>query len=302
MKVYTKNPTTLLVLLVLNCNLLFAETFSGFYLPEPAEETTMRYKSINNLIVLPVTINGNLHLNLVLDTGTRNIVLFGKRFQHLFHFIPARNVRFSGMGSGKPVNGKLSISNKVELASVIGENISLVVVPNKNIFSGRLNIDGIIGYDIFQKFEIEINPAQKLITFRTPMFAAVPPGFARIPMRVLDTKPVIDSSISFNGKTSLATNLVIDTGSELSIILKTTDNALLHDGSPEFLGNGMNGEIEGIKTTAHTVRVEGIHFYNQPAGIILSEWHNYGSIGMGILKEYVIILNYTGEYACLKKL
>jgi hypothetical protein len=96
-------------------------------------------------------------------------------------------------------------------------------------------------------------------------------------------------------------NLMIDTGSQLSILLKTTDQALLNSSFSELLGKGMSGNIHGIQTMANSIALTGINFYNQPTGIILSPWHNYGSIGMGILKEYAVIINYAGAYACLKK-
>ena len=163
-------------------------------------------------------------------------------------------------------------------------------------------IDGIIGYDIFQKFEVEINPRERLITFRPPLNNYIPSGFTRIPLRIEQTMPIFDSKISLSENSSIVTNLMIDTGSQLGVLIKTTNNDLLKSEFSVILGVGMSGNIHGIKTMAEHVQLNGISFYNQPAGIILSEWHNYGSIGMDVFKEYVLIINYIGAYACLKKL
>jgi hypothetical protein len=38
-----------------------------------------------------------------------------------------------------------------------------------------------------------------------------------------------------------------------------------------------------------------------PTGIVSSEWHNNASIGMDILKDYIVILNYCEAYACFKR-
>lgn len=292
----------ILVALLLNCSVLFGTSPSGFYLSDPYDEVSLHYTSVNNLIIIPVVINGNITVNLILDTGTRNIVLFGKRFQNMFEFVPKRNVQFLGIGSGKPVYGKLSIGNRVELMSLIGERISIVVVPNKNIFTTNPKIDGVIGYDIFQRFEVEINPQQQNITFRSSTRCFIPQGFVQIPMRIENTKPILDSKILLKDGINLITNLIIDTGSQLSILLKTTNNTLLSSNTSEVLGRGMSGYIEGVNTLSHTVNLAGINFQNQPTGITLSSWHNYGSIGMGTLKEYAMIINYNGAYACLKKL
>ena len=303
MKTLVKNLTHKLVILFLICsNILHATSPSGFYLPEPIEQVTIRYTCVNNLIVLPLVINGNLPVNLILDTGTRSIVLFGKRFEKLLQFVPDHKIQFSGMGTGNPVYGKLSIENQVELTSLIGERIPLVVVSSKNVFIANPKIDGIIGYDIFQRFEVEIDPQQKRITFRSSASRFIPPGFTQIPMRIENTKPIIDSDILLESGFNLNTNLMIDTGSQLSILLKTTNESLLTSQISEVLGLGMSGSIKGIKTISQIVNLAGINFIDQPTGIILSAWHNYGSIGMGVLKEYALIINYSGAYACLKKL
>src|SRR5688572_6594836 len=108
---------------------------SGFFLPDSIREMTLRFKTINNLIILPVIINDSVTVNLVLDTGCRNLVLFGKRFQKLFKIDPNHGVMFSGLGTGDPVKGRLSLNNHVSIASIIGERVPVVVVADRNIFS-----------------------------------------------------------------------------------------------------------------------------------------------------------------------
>jgi hypothetical protein len=301
MKSLTKNTVCpLLFLLIINCALA-TPTNSGFYLPEPIEQVTLRYTCVNNLIVLPVTINGNLKVNLILDTGTRNIVLFGKEFRNQFTFAPYKDIQFSGMGSGKPVYGKLSINNRVELTSLIGEDIPLVVVSSKNIFAGNSKIDGIIGYDIFQKFEVEIQPHEKLITFRSPFTGVIPAGYVSVPLQIEKTKPIIASNINLKDGTNLTTNLMIDTGSQLAVLLKSTDHPYVGNSS-ELIGKGLSGNIEGIKVKAQRVTMSGVDFYDLSVGITRSDWHNGASIGMGALKEYAMIINYLASYVCFKKL
>ena len=52
---------------------------AGFFMPDELNEMTLHYKTYHNLILLPVTINDSVHVNLILDTGCRNLVLFGRR-------------------------------------------------------------------------------------------------------------------------------------------------------------------------------------------------------------------------------
>src|SRR5687767_14368562 len=93
----------------------FASPNFGFCLPDSVNEMTLHYRAVRNLIILPVIINDSIKVNLILDTGCRNLVLFGKRFQKLLELNPGRQVQFSGLGSGKPVSGFLSLSNKTSI-------------------------------------------------------------------------------------------------------------------------------------------------------------------------------------------
>src|SRR6478609_743815 len=157
---------------------------AGFFMPDELNEVTLRYKSYRNLILLPVNINDSIHVNLILDTGCRNLVLFGKRFQNMFAINSDKKIQFSGLGSGKPVCGALSLNNKISIDKLKGLKIPVVVVRERNIFEGSITVDGVIGYDIFIKFEVELHPKEKLITFRPAFSANLPLTYQHISIRI----------------------------------------------------------------------------------------------------------------------
>jgi hypothetical protein len=291
------------ILLILFYHSVHALPVSGFYLPDSVHEMTLRYKTLKNLIVLPVMINDSVRVNLILDTGCRNLVLFGKRFQKMLQLSPGRIVQFSGLGSGKPVNASVSLFNKVSIKQVLGERIPIVVVPNKNVLVGYNGIDGVIGYDIFLKFEIQLNPARQIITFRPAATAVAPSGFTEIPLKIIDSRPVMESNIIVGSEDARDYELMIDTGSAVGLLLKTTTLETFGQEMVEYnIGHGFNGPISGYRTDARRLQVRGLEMQHLPAGIIKSEWHNYASLGMAVLKDYILVLNYCKAYACLKKI
>jgi len=75
-----------------------------------------------------------------------------------------------------------------------------------------------------------------------------------------------------------------------------------YNASLKVIGIGFNGPISGYKTTSDQLHLEGFDFFDLPTGVIESPWHNYASIGMEVLKDYVLVLNYCRAYACLKKI
>jgi hypothetical protein len=280
-----------------------AARISGFYLPDSINEMTIRYKVFKNLIILPVVINDSITVNLILDTGCRNLVLFGKQFQKLLKMSSGRQIQFSGLGSGAPVYGSLSIDNKVSIHQVLGEQIPIVVVPNKNILDGYRDIHGVVGYEIFLKFEIELNPKKQTITFRPGARASAPTGFEKVPLKLIDARPVIDSEIFLTSASSRKCELMIDTGSALGLLLKTTNlDEFSFSEESTTLGYGFNGKISGFKIFSDVLRLATFDMFKLPTGVIESPWHNYASIGMAVLKDYVVVLNYCKSYACFKSI
>src|SRR5690349_16842713 len=100
---------------------------AGFSMPDSIHEVSLKYRGLKNLVILPVVINDTLKVNLILDTGCRNLVLFGERFDKYFDLYQNKKIQFSGLGSGKPIIGNLALNNKVTIDAVIGQKIPVVV-------------------------------------------------------------------------------------------------------------------------------------------------------------------------------
>lgn len=302
MKTHFKVFLFQLLFFVTWCATSTARPKAGFSMPDSLPEVTFRYQRARDLILLPVTINDTIQLNLILDTGCRNLVLFGKRFNKLFDLHPDKKVQFSGLGVGKPVVGRLSLGNKVSIDAVIGENIPVVIVPNQNLFGSYTNADGVIGYDIFIKFEVELNLARQIITFRPATTAELSSDYKKISIRVDDSRPIIRSTVFFRGKEGQSCDLMLDTGSSLGLLLKTSDlEKYPTESRSRVLGRGINGNIEGTHAIAEKLLLEHLEIKTISAGIIYSPWHNYASVGMQVMKDYSIVLNYCKAYAGFKK-
>ena len=290
-------------ILIFFCCTVYANPNAGFFLPDSVQEMKLKFRTIKNLIILPVVINDSIKVNLILDTGCRNLVLFGKRFQKLLKINPGKEVIFSGLGSGNAVSGKLSLGNKVGLETIQGTGLPIVIVNDKNVFGTYNDIHGIIGYDIFLKFEIEINPRVQVITFRPALRATPRHDYAQIPLQIVDSRPLMQSSVAFSSGQNTSCDLMIDTGSSLGLLLKTTDTESFdHDSKEVLVGRGLNGPLYAYQTIVEKLSLPGFSFDDIETDIVKSEWHNYASIGMEILKDYILVLNYCKAYACLKKI
>jgi hypothetical protein len=279
---------------------LHAVPAAGFYLPDSVTETTFEYRSVENLIILPAIINDSIQVNLILDTGCRNIVLFGKRFAKVFSGRGVRNVSVTGHGAGKGIDGFIALENKIDIDIVSGKRIPVVVVPGRSIFAGLIEVDGVVGYEIFSKFEVEINFPTHRITFRSGGASnSNLSTFIKIPLTVQDSKPVISASIGFLKARHEQMNLIIDTGSCLALLVSTT--AKTNKNQPvKIVGRGFNGIIKGTETSDGQLHFNQYSITDINTSVIRSENHHYASIGTGLLKDYILILNYVKGYAALQ--
>jgi hypothetical protein len=293
----SRAPILSLLLVLLVQLYAYASPAVGFFLPDSVQEITFRYRTVNNLIVLPVTINDSITVNLILDTGTRNLVLFGKRFCKLFQTQSKKKMPFSGLGQGKRVEGALVINNKVDIDAIAGNGIPIMIVESRNLFGAFPDVHGVIGYEIFYRFEVEINFRDQIISFRRGMLNHKKAGFEYLKLKVEDSKPVIDSRVYFRSGEEESFGVLIDTGSALALFINSREQISVRGMRKEMLGQGLNGKVEGYLTKTKRLLLGTMELSNVDTGIIQSDTHHYASIGMEVLKNYCIILNYCNSYA-----
>ena len=142
-----------------------------------------------------------------------------------------------------------------------------------------------------------------MITFRPAIEAEISPEYEKIAIRVEDGRPIINSTMFVDNK-RIAFDLMIDTGSCLGLLLKTTDLSRFQAAigtSGSILGRGLNGNIEGTSILADRLFLDELEIKFVSAGIIYSRWHNYASVGMDLISGYSLVLNYCKSYAGFKK-
>lgn len=272
----------------------------GFYLPENQDEVILNFKTQDNLIVLPVIFNDSIKLNLIVDSGCRNIVLFGKQFEKMFNIVSKRPARFSGLGQGEDLSGYISLDNKVNIDPVFGERIALVIVPHKNLFSKFSNIHGVIGYDLFSKFEIEINSRAKKITFRSPYTTYRKNNFHLTPITTTSAHPVLQAQVKLSENKNKSLSILIDTGSGLGMLIKSNELMNNTKSAHKTLGLGLNGPVNGIEFIAEEVDLSSFKLQHVPSGITNSVV-TCASLGMGIFKDHTILFNYVQGYFGIEK-
>ena len=131
-----------------------------FVLHNDKESDKIRFKLINNLILIPVEING-AELTFLLDSGVRKPIIFNfLNATDSLNINKPEIIYLRGLGEGEPIEAIRSRNNIVKIGDAVNVNQSVFAVFNDKLnFAPRLGVPvhGIIGYDLFKDFIVEIN-------------------------------------------------------------------------------------------------------------------------------------------------
>src|SRR6185295_10499429 len=76
----------------------------GFAITEGNTKVRIPIEIYNNLIIVPVVLNGKLPLKFILDTGVRTTILTEKAFSDFLHLTYARKYTIAGPGGVKVID------------------------------------------------------------------------------------------------------------------------------------------------------------------------------------------------------
>ncbi|MTI29354.1 retropepsin-like aspartic protease, partial [Xanthovirga aplysinae] len=300
----TKSPYFFLMFLCFFCfKRAFAKS-NGFVMNKEVTTTTIPFELINQLIIVPVNING-LQAKFIIDTGVRTPLLFNRQLIRKIKGKVGRSVFFSGAGSGKKVSGKVISGIDMEIGNLKGERISLVALdrnPKFKLDEGA-TVDGVIGYQLFSKFIVSIDYDKKLLTFAHSKKNLIGEGFEEIPIHITDTKPYLNSNICMDKDKDLSVKLLIDTGASHTLLLETGSKLEIvppKKSKRSQLGNGLGGIIRGKNGKIPELRIKEFTFNHVQTSFPARDNYSkvphtdgrHGTIGNGLLKQFHIVLDY----------
>jgi hypothetical protein len=264
--------------------------------------TTIHFEMFRNLIVIPVTINDSVKVKLILDTGTRSMLLYGKRFASMPNLTTSHRIKIAGWGSPDGVDAGISYPNKVVLGSIKGELLGVAVVSTRKMFDEKPGIDGIIGYELFVKFVVEINYKARTICLFEKLPYGHADGFISLPLEINRAMPQVQSSLVMADNSRVNLRLLIDTGSSLGLTVFSKEQFLNHSGeTPHNVGFGLNGVIKGFDLYLKHFFLGNLKVKSLSSCVVNVEEHPdetftfCGSLGAQFLKKHIVIFDYPSN-------
>ena len=223
----------------------------GFVLPEGEKKVQFPIEIHNNLVVLPIILNGQLPLKFILDTGVRTAILTQKAYSDILNLPYTRKYTLAGPGGVKLVDAYVTTNVTLDMPGVRGQGHAMLVLDQDYLElrnSLGTDVHGILGYELFSRFVVEVDYERKLLTLVVPEKFRRKRKYQELDISVEDTKPYILATAQLNDSTTLPIKLLVDSGASHGLILEPdTDEriTLPKDVISSVIGRGLGGVITG---------------------------------------------------------
>ena len=291
------------------CHVLLAVFAFGMAGPAHADTHLYPIRFIDNRVFVDATVNGVGPLAFLLDTGASNTVIDDTLIKRL-KLKPGRGGQTGGAGE-KTVSyetvhlksltlGDLSLG-ALDVDALDGRPLAAVI--------GFQQWDGTLGAEIFAKHVVTIDVSSSRLTVEDTAGFTPPASAVRVPMELNgDNMPVIDAAID-----GMAGRYIVDTGDRSSLTIfgpfwrgHELDKQIGQTVTA-MTGYGIGGPIQGIVGRPASFALGGVavpppvtRLSLQKAGAFATSDYA-GSIGMGILKRFVVSFDYANKAMWLTK-
>lgn len=276
------------------------------------------FKLINNLIVIPLNING-IELSFILDTGVGRTILFNLSKKDSLDLNKIKKVNLKGLGSGESVEALLSEGNRFRIKNLMSTDKDLYVILRDNFnFSAKMGvtIHGIIGYDLLKDVIVKIDYNNKVLTFYNPQKYKVKKcrKCEEFNLQFYRNKPYIKTKIQIDTVSTKLTEakLLIDSGGSDALWLFEGTKKEIKTPKKFFkdvLGEGLSGTIYGnrskipkFKLGDYVVKEPTVSFLDTTTTVNARQFEGRnGSIGGGLLRRFKIWVDYPNNRILFKK-
>jgi hypothetical protein len=290
----------------------------GFSLPPGKTRVQFPIEVYNNLVVVPMILNGQLPLKFILDTGVRTSILTERAYSDILNLQYSRKYTIAGPGGEKMVDAYVTNNVSLDMPGVQGRGHAMLVL-DKDYLELRnylgTDVHGILGYELFSRFIIAVDYERKTLTLMLPERFREKRNYQWLPIQIEDTKPYVTVNLQMNDTTSVSAKLLVDSGASHGVFLETSSNPKIQVPQPNvisIIGRGLGGVIHGqigkinsIKLGKYEIPNVITNFpdpnsYMDTLKVSRTVFRN-GSIGGEILNRFTVIYNFPGEKIYLKK-
>lgn len=279
------------------------------------KKESLSFKLINNLIIIPVEVNGS-KLNFLLDTGVSNTIMFNLSVGDSLKLKNIQKMRLRGLGVGDHIDAIKSTDNFFRIGKIANANHMIYLIPgNEFDLSSRMGItiNGILGGDLFRDFIVDINYTLKRLKFYNPSYHVYKKcnKCQFFDLEFYKNKPYIFLEVQSESGEIIDAKLLIDLGGSDALWLfdKSSEKIKVPEKYFEdYLGKGLSGNIYGKRSKIDKISLGNYIFtsanvaYPDSSSIESAYKHKErnGTLGSEILKRFRLIFDYRNKKLVFK--
>lgn len=254
-----------------------------------------------NLVLVPTQVNGSSPLTFILDTGASSVVLDNRRVAELGLDTVAGDDAQTGGGSVK-TGAAEDVTLRVGRAELAGITVATIDLRPLDAALG-LRIDGILGYEIFAKYVVEIDYAARHVRLHDPSRYR-DAGRDAVPLALEEKLPVVRVDLARAKGGTAEAKVELDTGLTAGLTLTRTfvqANGVVDPAQPRL--RITTGALLPGKVSAEVVRLPVVRFGGfdlerivasvtptpEEAGV---SGDTVGLIGGEVLRRFTLVVDY----------
>lgn len=288
----------------------------GFVFDKGVEKVTVPMVLINNLVFIPIKVNG-VELNFLLDTGVEETILFSLEDNPEVTFFNTEKITLRGLGSEQAIEGLKTTNNILELDGLKSDHQLIYVILDQSFnLSSQIGIpvNGIIGYQFFKDNLVRIDyTSKKVIIYKNDGVnrKKIEKKFKVTPITVERFKPYLKGNVVLE-KSGVDVKLLIDIGNSDSVWLFQNISEQIKvpaKNFEDFLGKGFSGDVDGRRARVPEFSFDDYKFklpivaFPDSSSIksVRMVKGRVGSVGGEILKRFSVVFDYQNEKLYLRK-
>lgn len=299
-----------LFLILFNFSSVYSQNEFKFH-NEDRRAVTLKFKSVNNLIILSALLNGEF-INFLVDTGVNKTKVFAQ-VKDSTNLENVEYISLRSLGSSESVKGYKTSDNTIDFGPVYGENKEVYYITDPRYdLAGKLgvNVQGIIGYELFKDFIFRLNYNRKsLRLYQHEKFNRKLRRFDKLNFRFIRNKPHLKIPVKFYSGMSKELVFLLDTGSSDAFWIFEDEEIKAPENSfQDFVGYGLELVISGKRSKLKEIEIGDYTLEDQrvayidssSAALFTADQFKDGIIGSEILKRFVLFFDYKNQNIYLK--
>ncbi len=299
---------------------MFGQGFANrYFLEDNRTYEKIPFIFSGNQIIIKLRLNGSKPMNFILDSGVKTPIIIDVSEFDTLKVGNVKKIKIKGLGKGEGSDALIAYNNKVNIGEHIVNENQTVLVMLEDVFylTNRLGhkINGIIGFDIFRDFVVEINYDNHYLKLYDPAKYKYSKNRRYITKELTFNrgKPYVFLDVELENGERLPVKLLVDTGGSDGLWLFHNSHESIDLPTkfiPDYLGRGLNGYIFGKRSRIKKLYINDKVYlkdittsYPDSSSVSFVTMHKErnGSIGGAALSRFKIIIDYPHQKITFRK-